>query len=345
VKPRVLHVSHAICVTPAKQRCRERGLAAAATLGEAHLHLSSLGPGEVLSLGAFQHRPATTGDPLWSRSTGGRTAPAGEGFLLLTLALPHRAALVDERRLALAPEQVMNRCVRGVLRALRTLGVDATYPGLDLLTHRRRALATLAFTEFDGPTIFQAILAATTPLSTGASLLDRLDPGGIVSTDLPGPDDAATLVDLAGAHIAPELAPPRFADRAAAGYAGEFGIDPQVLDEDVTEVLADAYSQADEFVAPPRPSGDMVRAHGLLGPVEAWSHVDGHRLTAFTVTGNFIAPAATPAALGQALYGCPADPDEMERRITAFLDRDTHYFLGLRREDWRELTRRPHPTR
>jgi hypothetical protein len=96
---------------------------------------------------------------------------------VLTLALPHRSALVGDERHALRPEQVMNRCVRGLLAWLRRQGVDPIYPGLDAVTVGRRWLAHLGFAESrDGPTLFQAIVALDGSLAATPQLLDRLDP-------------------------------------------------------------------------------------------------------------------------------------------------------------------------
>lgn len=94
----------------------------AAAAGHSHLHVSTLAPRESIALGAFHRRPEESKEvAVWRRHTGGRALPTGEGFLLVTLTLPHRSALTSDDRLALAPEQVMNRCVRGVLQALRSI--------------------------------------------------------------------------------------------------------------------------------------------------------------------------------------------------------------------------------
>lgn len=340
-KSSVLHTSYATDVLPSTQVCRERGLLAAAALGETHLHVSTLAPRDVLALGAFHRRPKLPSEvEIWPRHTGGRALPGGNGFVLVTLALPHRSALVDDERLTLAPEQVMNRCVRGVLNALRSLGIDVVYPGLDLLTHERRTIGVLGFIESDGPTLFQAILGASASFADGPLLLDRADPEGRVAANFIGPDETSTLVDVAGARIEPALAPPVFTERLATGYVDAFGVDPQALDDEVTTVLADAYRTGAPLVAAPDPQGASARIDGRIGPVEAWVRVDDDHLADLTLAGDFLSPAAAPANLAKALDGCPPRPDAIEERINGFVNPDDGYFLGLRSSDLVDLVQR-----
>src|SRR4029450_4237126 len=96
-------------------RAREGTLLCAARRGEASLHVSALA-GDVISLGAFHREPRGPMPPdRWRRRTGGRAVASGSGFRLMTLALPHRAALVASSVADLRPEQALNRCVRGLL--------------------------------------------------------------------------------------------------------------------------------------------------------------------------------------------------------------------------------------
>jgi hypothetical protein len=63
--------------------------------------------------------------------------PWGDGFVGLSLVLPHRSALAAADPLALAPEQVMNRCVRGVLRACELERRPRVLPGARPRDRRR----------------------------------------------------------------------------------------------------------------------------------------------------------------------------------------------------------------
>ena len=110
----VLLTSFASDRTPATQRRTEQALLDGAALGEAHLHASSL-RGEVVGLGAFhagsRERRTGAGVLAWRRRTGGRAVAGGDGFVVLTLALPHRSALVAERA-AGAPSRAGDEPVR-----------------------------------------------------------------------------------------------------------------------------------------------------------------------------------------------------------------------------------------
>src|SRR4029079_16786911 len=100
-------------------------------------------PGDVLAAGRWHLTPPTAadaGEAFVRRLTGGRALALGEGYLGISLLLPHRSALFAEDPLALAPFQIANRYVRGLLRALKQLGLPAFYPGRDLVTVNRRPI-------------------------------------------------------------------------------------------------------------------------------------------------------------------------------------------------------------
>jgi hypothetical protein len=267
---------------------------------------------------------------VWRRASGGRACAAGRGFFVSTLALPHRSAL-DAAGARLRPEQVMNRAVRGLLAALRRLGADPTYPGLDAVTVERRALALLGFVELPpGPTLFQAVIAARESLAQTPILLDRLDPGGSVGSLLLSRADAITLAELGSAPAA-ELAGDvgRFATLLAAGYAEAFGLEVLELDpEVVAEIAADAPDRPDRATAPPgvRPTSAM----GLLGPVVAWARAKSGAILDCGLGGDLIAPEGAIEALCDRLRGCPASAAEIAGRIAEFLQGDHAYVLGMR---------------
>src|SRR5512140_49453 len=124
-------------------------------------------PGEVLAAGRWHLAPpaaADAGEAFVRRLTGGRALALGEGYLGISLLLPHRSALFGDDPLALAPFQIANRYVRGVLRALKTLGLPVFYPGRDLVTVNRRPIAALSFeTDEEGRLVFETILAVERP--------------------------------------------------------------------------------------------------------------------------------------------------------------------------------------
>lgn len=330
---RSLRFSCARDVPPAHQSARERSLLAAARDGEMHVHVSTIAGDEVLTLGSFHRTPPKSPVPLLRRITGGRTAPAGRGFLLLTLALPHRSALVSVDHWALAPEQFLNRGVRGLLETLRGLGVDVVYPGLDLVTHERRALAALGFIEIGRPTIFQAVLATSGSLAEGPRLLDRADPEGVVPMSFLAEDQATSLGPLLPASKQRALEPEAFAARLAGSYASLFGGAIRRTDAPPPSDAA----ERDLPLPPAPPAQPSAQTVGRLGPVEAWLLRSGDRITGLTLAGDFLAPAETPRRLSEALAGHECDPNTIERVLRETLEDPDVYVLGLRPAELIEL--------
>lgn len=342
-RPVVLLLSHAAGATPAAQSRREQALLEGAALGEFHLHLSTLA-GTVLGLGAFHQQPrspATEAGSLWRRRTGGCAVACGAGFVLVTLGLPHRAALVADAPEELRPEQVMNRCVRGLLAWLRRAGLDPLYPGLDAVTVARRVVARLGFAETrDGPTLFQAILARDGSFADTPSLLDRLDPDGRVPIRLVARDETTSLAELG--RVAGELDLAALAGEVAGAYAATF---PQTigeiaeLDREVTALLerADAVSGI-PAPEPPDLPGTPTIEHGLLGPVAAAARVDdAGRIADFALAGDFLAPDWAVQELRERITGAPATADAARAAADAVLDGSRGYLLGLAPEALRRL--------
>src|SRR5271166_3993367 len=108
-------------------------------------------PGRAIAIGRYHlfcGPPERDGINLFRRLTGGRVVGAGQGWLGLALILPTRTALLKEDAAPLKklkPEQIMNRYARGLLTAMRTLGVDCFYPGRDARTFEQRELAMCTF--------------------------------------------------------------------------------------------------------------------------------------------------------------------------------------------------------
>lgn len=337
VPARVLLTSSAAGASPASQRCRERALFAAGGFGESHLHLSTLS-GEVLAIGAFHLDPDSAAGPtaVWRRSSGGRAVACGTGFLVLTLALPHRSALVADERHALRPEQVMNRCVRGLLAWLRRQGVDPIYPGLDAVTVGRRWLAHLGFAETRaGPTLFQAIVALDGSFAATPQLLDRLDPHGRIPARLVAAAEATSLAACSprwssGKNVEqPDDLAVLAADLGAA-YAEAFAVEVAELDPAVTELLDTVTVDDPELEAPRAIDGaTLVTEQGLLGPVSAAARVRDGRIAAFALSGDFLAPGWAIRELRTRLEGQPATATAAAAVADSVLDGRDGYLLGL----------------
>lgn len=333
---RVLLTSSAAGAGPASQQRRERALLAAAGFGESHLHLSTLN-GEVLAIGAFHLDPAGgAGEAAsWRRSSGGRAVACGTGFLVLTLALPHRSALIADERHALRPEQVMNRCVRGLLAWLRRQGVDPIYPGLDAVTVGRRWLAHLGFAERrDGPTLFQAIVALDGSFAATPQLLDRLDPHGRIPARLVAATETTSLAVCSprwgsiGKAEQPGLEV--LAAELGAAYAEASGVEVAELDPAVTELL-DTVTVDDHELEVPRAieGATVVTEQGLLGPVSAAARVSDGRIVAFALSGDFLAPGWAVRELRARLEGQPATAAAVAAVADSVLDGSDGYLLGL----------------
>ena len=323
-----LRVSAAADVPPGDQRRLEGTLLAHAGRGECHLHLSTL-RGELLAPGRFHPAPSGDEGAIWHRHTGGRAVAAGNGFLLATISLPQRSALVATERLALRPEQVINRCVRGLLAWLRGLGLDPSYPGLDWITVGGQRLAHLSFVETaTGPTLFQAILGLDASLAESTLRLDRMDPDGHIPAALLMPDDCTTLRRLGGVARS-GTQPAEHLGAIAAGYASTFGSGVEMTQ--VSEAADGASPCADDLDTGPGPAvcDDAVRIEGKLGTVSASLRVGDGRIQEVQIGGDLIARPDLPSELDAALCGERAEAEPMRARIRACLDGQDQYLLGI----------------
>src|SRR5206468_3034492 len=230
---------------------------------------------------------------LWRRHSGGRAMPWGEGFVGLSLVLPRRAALVASDPLALAPEQVMNRYVRGILEACELSGVPALYPGRDVITVQRRILALASFeVEASGALVFEAVIANGRDFSVLPGLLDRADPEGVVKAGmLTGEDTTSLARQLGRALDAAEVA-----DRLRRGYERRLGVSFRertlALDADL-----DAAGWLGQRRLPPH-LNRHASAATQLGVLEAHLALAGGRIEDAMLAGDFIAnsPAASAPA-------------------------------------------------
>jgi lipoate-protein ligase A len=115
------------------------------------------------------------------RLSGGRAVPFGGGFVGVSLILPHRSTWFGSNPFALAPYQVLNRYVRGVLEACRIAQLPVVYPGRDFITVNRRVMGVTSFeTDETGTLLFEAILSSTRDFGMLPGLLERADPLGAV---------------------------------------------------------------------------------------------------------------------------------------------------------------------
>ena len=148
-----------------------------------------------LCAGRF-HRLPTDVSGIDRRTSGGRVVPAGPGVLACTLVVPQMQWL-DPAADPLRPEQVLNRALRPLLAILRGLGVDAFYPGRDVVTVDRRTLACAAFAvAADGVVMVEQFLAVEDSFSVAEALVRCLDPVGVMGSDGSVMRSAIALAEL-----------------------------------------------------------------------------------------------------------------------------------------------------
>jgi hypothetical protein len=148
-----------------------------------------------ISAGRF-HRISAGTAGIERRLSGGTLVGLGPGTVGLSLFAPSMAWL-DRAVEKLKPAQVLNRAVRPVLSALRTLGVDAVYPGRDIVTLDRRPVAYASFTVLpDGVLVVEMLLALSNSFAETSSLLARFDSDGTAVTDGGTFAQAVQLVDF-----------------------------------------------------------------------------------------------------------------------------------------------------
>ena len=293
-------------------------------------------PGDVLAAGRWHLAPPDVGDlgeAFVRRIVGGRALALGEGYLGISLLLPHRSALIADDPLALAPAQVPNRYVRGLLRALKQLGLPAFYPGRDLVTVNRRPIAALGFeTDDEGRLVFEAIVAVDRPLSAVAQLLDRWDRAGVIKADL--------LALEAGTSLREEIGePPSTAELGTLvrdAFAEQFGV--AVVDEplstlEMQAVTALAARDAAAWNAARQPRSDLplVGTSAIqTGLLEVHFALEqGRFLKDACVSGDFIADSPGIAELEYRLRLCPAERGAIARVVDGVFADPLHYLLGV----------------
>ena len=317
-----LLLSSARQADPEDQRQREESLLARARMGEIHLHVSTL-HGQLLSLGLFHPPLIGAGAQIWRRHTGGRAVAAGDGFLIITLALPNRSVLGE----ALRPEQILNRGVRGLLHWLRTMRIEPVYPGLDFVTAQGQRLAHLSFVEGNhGELLIQIVLSQTTSLAETMLRLDHLDPAGTVPSMVWLPEESTTLDRLSAASQAVH-SPGSALGPLGSAYAELLDLGVGVFD---TSSLNRDPVHADSSSSLPEATGNRrVQIEGRLGPVVASIGVQDGRFNAVDIAGDFIAPANFRRSVTGALLGKPATQETLHAKVAELFDQQDLYALGM----------------
>lgn len=311
--------------TPSASRAADRVLLARALArGHGTLRVSRVAD-DVLALGRWHLAPAGgSAVALHRRLTSGRAAATGAGFVQVSLALPHRSALVADDPLALAPEQVLNRAVRGLLGGLEAAGLPAIYPGRDLLTVAGRPLGVLGLeVGADGATLIEVLLSVERDQSLLPRLLDRADPACVVAAPMTLPDDVTSVTGALGRTPSFE----ELVARIRHGYETRLGV------EFVAEAAPAAAGDDGSFVRSrtARPELDRrARVSTMLGTLETHCGLDdAGRLRAVMLVGDFLAPSGTVARLEEALRGCPASLEPVAAVIDDVVRPPHEFVLGV----------------
>jgi lipoate-protein ligase A len=289
--------------------------------------------GRTLSLGRYHlyDGPAERADlSAWRRFTGGRVIGAGEGWLGLALILPSRDALLPAHDLKLKPEQVMNRYARGLLAALRQLGLECFYPGRDAITFQRRELAMCTFeTDAAGVMLFESVLAVNRGMEEVVHDLEHFDPAGQLPCAMYGPDAATKLVR----ELDRDISFTELADAIARGYSDLLGGGDL---RDLTG-LENAQAQRRGAVLEQREwlrlssTGDLhSRIASQLGSIEAIvkASTDG-AIEKIDLVGDIIANSPGLAALQAELRGAPLDLASVSAAVVKVFGHGDNFILGI----------------
>jgi lipoate-protein ligase A len=289
------------------------------TLALGRYHLYS-GPSETGAMSAVR------------RLTGGRAVGAGPGWIWIAVVARDVNALAPAEPRAIGPEQVINRQVRGLLAALRAMGIDCSYPGRDAITSKRREIAMCSF-ECDrkDAMLFEAALAVESGMIEFVRDLDRADDAREVTCP-PFDFDSATTVarELGRAPGFDEIA--RAIAAAYAELAG--GVNLRALSAGEHAAASHRGAELERcgwLRREPAPTFNRTaRIASQLGSIQAHLEVrPAGTIARAMLSGEFIANSAGVAELERALEDRPLEPGAIESAIADTFAHGRNFILGL----------------
>ena len=292
-------------------------------------------PGDVVLLGryhAVERLTATDRVTVSRRLSGGRVMPSGQGFVHFSLILPHRSAFFSDDPFYLAPFQILNRYVRSVLHGFKAAGVELFYPGRDFLTINRRAVGWVSFgSEKNGAMLVEGSLAVRRDFSLLPYLLDRVDPGGTISSEFFAPDQVTSLERVAGRP--PSLAQLTRLFQHGFSQSAETCVAQDLNQTEQEHIARLAHTAAAENWLYSRPTRhDLPFQPSVPTPLGSLTIGFGvtpqQTLSELCLSGDFIAPAHTVSSLQSRLSGQPLAYPALEQTVDQIFLQPEHYLLG-----------------
>jgi hypothetical protein len=261
--------------------------------------------------------------------------PFGDGFVGFAMVLPHRSALVSTDRLALAPYQVLNRYVRGILEGFKLAGAAAFYPGRDLITVDRRVLALVSFeVDRSGTLLFEAIVANDRDFSVLPGMLDAVDRDGVITAEMLSAEGTTCLATELGTQLTTE----EVAEMVRRGYEKQFDVafEPHQLtplERQAVGATAEHEFGDDRWLRQRQMRGDLDHhavARAQLGTFEAYFSLEQGRFVKDIVfAGDFIANSAAIERLERDLRLCPAEWRAIDAVASEIFAQPDNYILGI----------------
>ena len=291
-------------------------------------------PGDVVLIGRYHAADAYTQDPeitMTRRLTGGRVFPSGKGFVQFSLIVPHRSFFFSDDPHDLAPFQLLNRYVRGVLHGLKTKGIKVFYPGRDFLTVQRLPVGWHSFvTEDTGAVLYEGGLFVQRDMSLLPHLLDRADPNGTLPCQLFLPDQVHNLAKVLGQPLSQEQAVGLLRN----GFAQQFSLAllDHGLGEDERAVIGTEQEKSDARLSSRRLRSDLpcvATRQTPLGELQLrFSLTPERTINTVHFSGDFIANPAGMQALEHNLKGCPLEKEALWQVIDQTFLQPEHYLIG-----------------
>ena len=292
-------------------------------------------PGRAISIGRYHlycGPPERDGINVFRRLTGGRVVGAGQGWLSVALILPSRTALLKDETTQLKPDQIMNRYARGLLTAMRAMGIDCFNPGRDAITFEQREIAMCTFeTDASGAMLFEASIAHNRGMEDLVHDLERIDPDGALSCRM---YDAASATKVVR-ELARDVAFDELAGAIASGYQSSLG---ETRRRDLTALeSAQAQHRGRDLATSNWLQGRVSRQSmtlknriaSQLGAIEAAVALSADKpVEAVRLSGDFIANSPAIAELESELRGRTLELPSISQAITKTFGHNENFFLG-----------------